>query len=182
MVVDEAEKKFPKKRKGRELDREDATQEEYPAQHDSESVTAAKTEIDKYMDEYYQMDYEDIVGGLPVRFKYRKVEPNSFSLKPEEILMADDADLNNVMSLKKLGPYRSTTAREKDDLKWKLTKKKKLWEFRAKLKGKEIRHTEEPAVDAGEMKRLKKEAKIDQSRLDSYSASATYKKAKKAKR
>lgn len=37
------------------------------------------------MDEYYAMDYEDLVGGMPVRFKYRSVEQNDYGLTPEEV-------------------------------------------------------------------------------------------------
>ena len=126
------------------------------------------------MDEYYQLDYEDLIGDMPVRFKYRQVAAESYSMKPEEILFADDTDLNNVVSLKKLGPYREGARKEKDQEKWKLTKKKKLWEFRSKLKGRMIPKTEIISIEEGKQnKRLRKEAKIGQSRLDSYSATAS---------
>lgn len=148
-----------------ELEIQEDEQMEEPIIEDS----ASKEQIDKYMEEYYQLDYEDLIGDLPVRFKYRKIEANNYSLKPEEILQADDHDLNNVVSLKKLGPFRSVSAKAKDAEKWKLSKKKKLWEFRAKLKGKDVKGTEEISVTPGE-KRLKKEAKIGQSRLDAYSS------------
>ena len=54
----------------------------------------------------------------------------------------------------------------------KKSKKKKLWEFRAKLHGKKVEKEEAEEVDDHVSKKLKKEAKIDDSRLQSYSASS----------
>ena len=61
----------------------------------------------KSMDEYFQLDYEDIIGGdLPTRFKYRKVEADDFGIPAHVVLSKSGKELNQMVSLKKLRPYR----------------------------------------------------------------------------
>ncbi|TKW24252.1 hypothetical protein SEVIR_3G040650v4 [Setaria viridis] len=77
-----------------------------------------KVELGKEMKEYYKLDHEDTIGDLKTRFKYKKVNPNSFGLSACEILASDDKDLNQYVPMKKLAPYRESE--------WKVTCHKKF--------------------------------------------------------
>jgi protein KRI1 len=58
-------------------------------------------------DELFSMEYEDVIAGdIPCRFKYTKVDSDSFGLSTEAILKKSDRELNSVVSLKNLHPYR----------------------------------------------------------------------------
>ncbi|XP_073063256.1 protein kri1 [Primulina eburnea] len=61
---------------------------------------------EQLMEEYYKLDYEDTVGDLKTRFKYRPVKPRRYGLNPDQIVKMDEKDLNQYVSLKKLAPYR----------------------------------------------------------------------------
>ena len=99
---------------------------------DNESDEAEKARLSKYLDELYNMDYEDLIGDIPCRFKYQRVEPTTYGLTLDEILTADDTQLNSYFSLKKMAPYRPAD-RQAHDIK-KYTAKHRLHQFRKSLK------------------------------------------------
>lgn len=96
------------------------------------------------MEEYYKLDYEDTIGDLKTRFKFAKVQPNSYGLDKEEILFLDDTELNQYVPLKKMAPYM-----EKD---WEVNKYK-LKEHKQKFK--ELLEN----IDDRDEKRSKKKSK-----------------------
>lgn len=82
---------------------------------------------------YVYLKLNSKIGDLPTRFSYTKVVPDSFSLTTEEILLADDADLNSFVGLKKLAPYRPEANDEEASKR--IVKKRKLKELKDKLEG-----------------------------------------------
>lgn len=85
------------------------------------------------LDELYNLDYEDVIGDLPTRFKYRKVDADSFGLKPTDIILADDKQLNQYLSLKKLAPFRKSDQDAEWMKKWRNGKKKRRAALRSAL-------------------------------------------------
>lgn len=59
--------------------------------------------------------YEDLIGGeIATRFRYRMVEPNDYGLTDEEIILADERELNQWCSLKRISQFRSKEQEEYD--------------------------------------------------------------------
>ena len=97
------------------------------------------------IDELYELDYEDVVAGLPTRFKYKTVEAESYGLEADEILLADDKELNKVVGLSKLATYHEGAVdREK------LSKKRKR--FRTTMRERLAREAKEAAKEGKTVK------------------------------
>jgi protein KRI1 len=71
---------------------------------------------------------------MPTRFNYVPVGKQNYSLDPVEILMADDKDLNEYMSIKKYAPYRQEKG---DRSKWDKRQQDKLKDLKETLKKKQ---------------------------------------------
>lgn len=124
----------------------------------SEDPDAAKNRaskaLAKYLDEYYKLDYEDKIGDLPCRFKYQRVAPTTFGLKVHDILLAEDAELNAHVSLKKLAPYRATELLRADEAKY--ANKKRIYKFYDLLRRRLNGDTSASSPAAGGKKRRKR--------------------------
>ncbi|CAK8676043.1 unnamed protein product [Clavelina lepadiformis] len=63
--------------------------------------------IEQHMEEYHAMNFEDVLGDMPCRFKYRSVPANDYGLSTADILLADNRTLNSWCSLKRVVQHRS---------------------------------------------------------------------------
>ncbi|KAK2198439.1 bifunctional Kri1-like [Babesia duncani] len=68
-------------------------------------------ELQQMIIDYQNLDYEDVIGDLKVKFKYRLVEP--FKCNVETILSKTDKELNAMVPLRKLVGYDSTLGLKK---------------------------------------------------------------------
>lgn len=90
-----------------DLDDDNFDYDQYDNNND-EDVDTKNANAQKFknlMEEYYSLNYEDVVGGDTfTRFKYAKTEAEDYGLTAEEILLADDNALNKYIGMKQLAP------------------------------------------------------------------------------
>ncbi|ORX59620.1 Krr1-domain-containing protein [Hesseltinella vesiculosa] len=103
-------------------------------------------EYKKLMDQYYSLDYEDIIGDdLPTRFKYTQTEAEDYGLTTEEILMADDKMLNKYIGLRTMAPFRSELKRQAEHQNFQRNKKRKYKEIQQHLQEKYAQFSDAPS-------------------------------------
>ncbi|KAL8003748.1 putative KRR1 interacting protein [Plasmopara halstedii] len=101
-VEESVEEKIQKEGGSIDEQTEDVEEEAPPKQLTAEEM---RREKQKYLDELYGLDYEDLIGDMKCRFKYRQVQNNDFGLTVDEIMAADDKELKQLISLKRMAPY-----------------------------------------------------------------------------
>lgn len=104
MEEEPKKKKLSKKEKKAAAKKAKAAAEEEVDEKLSVAERAAR--VKAAADSLRSLDHEDSIGDLKTRFKYVKSAPSTFGLTPAEILLATDAELNELVSVKALAPYR----------------------------------------------------------------------------
>ncbi len=129
-------------------------------QYKGEEETALEKKLkEKMLDELYKLDYEDIIGDMPTRFSYRKVEPNSYGLSPEEILYSRDTTLKQFVSLKKMAPYREDGEYHPDTRKRRRFREMAKQDFDEFEKDYEMSKAEEEKNNVGSSKKKRRRQK-----------------------
>ncbi|WWC92889.1 uncharacterized protein L201_007851 [Kwoniella dendrophila CBS 6074] len=70
------------------------------------SIMEKAKQVKKVMEEYKELEFEDIIGEIKTKFKYHKSQPISYGLTATEILLSTDEELNKIFSVKNLAPYK----------------------------------------------------------------------------
>lgn len=105
-------KHLKKKQKKQMLQKQEQQEGEGEGEEQQEEKTVTPEEAQKaareakaMIEKYYNLDFEDIIGDMPCRFKYTNVEPDHSGLTVEDVLCADDETLAQVVPIKKIATY-----------------------------------------------------------------------------
>lgn len=63
-------------------------------------------DIEKALEDYYNLDFEDDIGGDKTRFRYTKVAAQDYGISNEDLLNMSDDELDQLIPMKKLATYR----------------------------------------------------------------------------
>lgn len=122
----------------------------------------------RYLDELYSLDYEDLIGDLKCRFKYHSVAKNDFGLTVDEIMDADDKELRALVSLKKMAPYVDEEPR---------VDRKRVKQFK-----KSLAEAREARAEKRRLKALAAATAVDADHSEAAAASGSGKKRKRTKK
>ncbi|CEH18122.1 KRR1-interacting protein involved in 40S ribosome biogenesis [Ceraceosorus bombacis] len=109
-----AEKRVATKDANGEVDEVEMDADRRPESESHQDEAGQQRELDSALDSYYNANYEDVIGDQPTRFKYEPVARTDYGLSAVEILLADDNELNGIVGLKHIQPYRRGRAKPHD--------------------------------------------------------------------
>ncbi|KAG9390330.1 KRR1 interacting protein 1 [Carpediemonas membranifera] len=126
----------------------------------------SKVQLDTMLAELNSIEHEDVVGGIPCRFHYVQVAPESYGMSAEEILDSDERTLNSKVPLAMLAPY----AAGKNDRELKAHAKKTLVDRRVREKAAKRREKikDGKVMVKAKAKRLGDGRKVSAARMDAY--------------
>ncbi|KAG9017244.1 hypothetical protein FRB90_001262 [Tulasnella sp. 427] len=136
-----------------------------------------KRVLNKYLDDVYKMDFNDMVAGLPTRFSYIPVPKERFSLTSAEILMATDKELNQYVGMKQLAAHkRKRSGFDK-------SRAQKLYELKRALARREVGRSGDSSQNPSKQKRKRnKESHQSKSQSEGSSMKAEDGKRRKKRR
>lgn len=110
------------------------------------------------IEEYNQIDFEDVIaGGLKTKYQYIDVEAEGFGLTDAELLFADDNILDQMLSIKKLNPYKHNSIGERE--RTKIRKMRALVRESAEKNQKRFLKEHKLMLRENELKELSKKSK-----------------------
>ncbi|OWZ60901.1 hypothetical protein AYX15_06854, partial [Cryptococcus neoformans] len=107
--VDEEPSKKSKKKDKKKKKNKNKEHSPSPLPEDEEnqlSIPEKAHALKEAVDSYNALAHEDIIEDMPTRFKYTPSAPASFGLTPVEILLATDDELNKLVTMKGIAPYK----------------------------------------------------------------------------
>lgn len=96
---------------GHPAEEPEAEESEEDAGAAAAALALERNAVNNLLAEYDKLDYEDDIGGLKTRFHYRTVAKEDYGLSTDEILRLKDKELNQLVGLKQMAPYREERGR-----------------------------------------------------------------------
>ncbi|WVQ74342.1 hypothetical protein IAR50_003941 [Cryptococcus sp. DSM 104548] len=97
-----------KSKKDKKSKRREITPSPEPENEDGKELSIAEKAqaLKEAAESYNALAHEDFIGDMPTKFKYTQAPSASFGLTPAEILLATDEELNQIVGMKSIAPYK----------------------------------------------------------------------------